>query len=64
MFLMYDDLLAHAEERQRAFRREAEVARMLRRTLESGRTLRVVLPPVPWPRATRRPGGVDGGLAA
>jgi hypothetical protein len=64
MYPLYDELLAHAEEHQRALRREAEVARMLRRTLESGRILRVVLPPNPWPRATRRPSDVDGGLAA
>jgi nucleotide-binding universal stress UspA family protein len=64
MYLMYDELLAHAEERQRALRREAEVARMLRRAFESGRTLRVVLPPIPWPRANRQLGDVDGGLAA
>jgi hypothetical protein len=64
MFLVYDELLAHAKERQTSIRREAEVARMLRRTLESGRIVRVVLPPNSWPRTIREPGDVDGGLAA
>jgi hypothetical protein len=65
MNVSYDELLAQATQHQQALRREAEVARLVRqRTLESGRTLRVVLPPVPWPRAARQPSKLDGGLAA
>ena len=47
----FDEIAARAEERQRDLRREAEVGRLTsRRTLESGRTLRIVLPSLSWPR--------------
>jgi hypothetical protein len=65
MNVMYDELLARATQHQQALRREAEVARLTRpRTLESGRTLRVVLPAIPWPRAARQPSNLRGDLAA
>jgi hypothetical protein len=65
MDLMYDALLAQATQHQAALRREAEVARLINaRKLESGRTVRIVLPPIPWPRAIRQPAEVNEGVAA
>lgn len=65
MNLTYDALFAQAKQHQAGLRREAEVARMLRtRKLESGRTVRIVLPPIPWPRALRQPAASRGEVAA